>query len=138
MEEMTNEELKNAYNRIAPHLDAEGFRLYAVARKLTGFSEYQAFPYEDARGLFETANGHQLMKYLIADHFDAVDWDIVPGTCYEAASLLPADTSTPEYQAFERAVYEETLRSLGFRQMESERNRKEQNIFKKKRGNDAR
>ena len=138
MEEMTNEELTNAYNRIAPHLDAEGFRLYAVARKLTGFSEYQAFPYEDARGLFETADGYQLMKYLIADHFDAVDWNIVPGTCYEAASLLPVDTSAPEYQAFERAVYEETLRSHSFQQMEPDRYGQGQNKFKKKRGTDAR
>ena len=36
-------------------------------------------------------NGHQLMRYLLADQFHAVQWEIVPGTCYERAVLLPLE-----------------------------------------------
>ena len=39
--------------------------------------------------MFEMMNGHQLMRYLLADQFQAIRWEIVPGTCYERAVLLP-------------------------------------------------
>ena len=107
-------DMKRFYECVAPWLDAEGFKLYFAAKKLTRFESYNAFPYEDARGLFEFADGHQLMRYLIAYHFNAVEWHIVSGTCYEEASLLPVDTATPEYRAFEKKLYTETLRSMGF------------------------
>ena len=45
--------------------------------------------------MFEMMNGHQLMRYLLADQFHAVQWEIVPGTCYERAVLLPLDRTTP-------------------------------------------
>lgn len=48
-----------------------------------GFQPYDAFPYEDNRGAFEAADGHTLLRYLEAAHFDAVTWEIVPGTTYE-------------------------------------------------------
>ncbi len=49
--------------------------------------------------MFEMMNGHQLMRYLLADQFHAVQWEIVPGTCYERAVLLPLDRTTPAYRA---------------------------------------
>lgn len=110
----TVEELQNLYECVAPTLDADGFTLYFAAQALTGFKSHEAFPYEDARGQFEEADGHQLMGYLLADRFGAVDWDIVPGTTYERATLGDVDTTTPEYQAFQKQLYEKTLQKMGF------------------------
>lgn len=134
----STESMKQFYECVAPHLDAEGFRLFFAAKKLTGFVSCHAFPYEDARGVFEEADGNQLMRYLIADRFDAVEWNIVPGTCYEEASLLPVDTATPEYRAFEREIYTETLRSMGFQDLLPERMVQTQEKTEKKKGDDAR
>ncbi len=110
----TANEMQKFYECVAPHMDADGFKLYFTAEQMTGFKSYDAFPYEDARGQFEEADGNQLMGYLIAYRFGAVDWDIVPGTCYERATLTEVDTATPEYQAFQKELYEKTLRKMGF------------------------
>ena len=88
---------KTFYEQIAPELDPGGFKLYFTAQRLTGFELYKQFPYEDSRGMFEMMNGHQLMRYLLADQFHAIRWEIVPGTCYERAVLLPIDRTTPAY-----------------------------------------
>ena len=37
-----------------------------------------------------------------------------PGTPYEKAVLLDVDTATPEYRAFEKQLYTQALRDLGF------------------------
>ena len=58
---------KTFYEQIAPELDPGGFKLYFTAQRLTGFDLYGQFPYEDSRGMFEMMNGHQLMRYLLAD-----------------------------------------------------------------------
>ena len=91
---------KTFYEQIAPELDPGGFKLYFTAQRLTGFELYKQFPYEDSRGMFEMMNGHQLMRYLLADQFHAIRWEIVPGTGYEHAILQPIDTTTPAYQQF--------------------------------------
>ena len=67
--------------------------------------------YEDSRGMFEMMNGHQLMRYLLADQFQAIRWEIVPGTCYERAVLLPIDHTTPAYRAFEQKLYTAILQN---------------------------
>ena len=67
--------------------------------------------YEDSRGMFEMMNGHQLMRYLLADQFHAIRWEIVPGTCYERAVLLPIDRTTPAYRAFEQKLYTAILQN---------------------------
>ena len=53
---------KTFYEQIAPKLDPGGFKLYFTAKRMTGFDLYGQFPYEDARGMFEMINGHQLMR----------------------------------------------------------------------------
>ena len=63
---------KTFYEQIAPELDPEGFKLYFTAKRMTGFDLYGQFPYEDSRGMFTMMNGHQLMRYLLADQFHAV------------------------------------------------------------------
>ena len=84
---MARRELSAAdiYHKFAAQLDKDGFRLYHAAQRSTGFQPYDAFPYEDNRGAFEAADGHTLLRYLEAAHFDAVTWEIVPGTTYERA-----------------------------------------------------
>lgn len=61
--------------------------------------------------MFEMMNGHQLMRYLLADQFQAIRWEIVPGTCYERAVLLPIDHTTPAYRAFEQKLYTAILQN---------------------------
>ncbi len=116
---MELKELKQLYQKNAPQLDPDGFKLYCTAVDMTGFDLYGTFCYEDNRGMFEEANGHQLLRYLIAGHFHAVDWSIVPGTCYEAATLRQVDTATPEYQAFEQELYQKVLEKMGVITMET-------------------
>ncbi len=108
------EELKRLYAAISPGLDPGGFTLYRAAVKMTGFDPATAFPYEENRGLFTEADGRQLLRYLIAVHFHAVDWTVVPGTCCEAAPLREVDASTPEYQTFETELYRAALTRMGF------------------------
>ena len=107
-------EIKRLYNVLAPSLDAKGFVLYHAAEQLTGIDVPSFFPYEDNRGLFEEMDGRQLLRYLTAAHFQAVDWTVVPDTTYESAALREVDTSAPEYQTFERQLYEAVLDQMGF------------------------
>ena len=107
-------DMKRFYDTISPSLDASGFTLYRMAKELTGIDVPSCFPYEDNRGLFEEADGRQLLRWLTAAHLHAVDWTIVPGTTCESAALREVDTSTPEYQAFEQQLYGKVLSRLGF------------------------
>ena len=80
-------------------------------------------------GAFDEADGHQLLKYLTALRFHAIQWEIVPGTPYEKATLLEVDTATPEYRAFENQIYTQALCDLGFQGLlpqEKERQRGKQ------------
>lgn len=108
------EEMKRFYSAIASSLDSSGFTLYRVAEKLTGIDVPSFFSYEDTHGLFEKMDGRQLLRYLTAARFHAVDWTIVHGTCYEAATLREVDTSAPEYQSFEKELYRAVLFRMGF------------------------
>ena len=110
----TPEELKRFYDTISPSMDESGFTLYRMAKELTGIDVPSCFPYEDNRGMFEVMEGHQLLDWLIAVHFQAVEWEIIPNSTYESATLLEVDTSTPEYQAFEKQLYEKVLERMGF------------------------
>ena len=110
----TPEEMKRFYDTISPSMDAQGFTLYHMAKELTGIDVPACFPYEDNRGMFEVMEGHQLLDWLTAVHFQAVEWEIIPNSTYESATLLPVDTSTPEYQAFEKQLYEKVLDRMGF------------------------
>lgn len=101
------------YRKFAAQLDEDGFRLYHAAQRITGFQPYDAFPYEDNRGAFEAADGHTLLRYLEAAHFDAVTWEIVPGTTYERAILGKVDTTTPEYRAFRETICADALGRMG-------------------------
>ena len=89
------------------------FRLYFAAQEVTGIKRlWEEFPYEDACGRFEEADGHELLRYLTAAYFKAVAWEIVPGTTYEKAVLGDIDTGTPQYRDFESQVYMEALRDM--------------------------
>lgn len=129
--------LRHLYECVAPRMDEEGFRLYWAAKKLTGFDLYGSFPYEDARGEFETADGHRLMGYLEAECFGDVDWDIVSGTCYERATSMEVNRESPAYQAFQKQLYETVLRDMGFGDLLPQEAPQRQHN-KEKKGRDAR
>lgn len=110
----TADTIRARYERAAPRLDPEGFRLFHAAGEITGIRNlWEEFPYEDVCGRFEEANGHELLRYLTAAHFGAVSWEVVPGTTYERAILREVDTSTSEYQAFARQLYVKALERMG-------------------------
>ena len=113
----TPEELKRFYDTISPSMDESGFTLYRMAKELTGIDVPSCFPYEDNRGMFEVMEGHQLLDWLIAVHFQAVEWEIIPNSTYEYATLREVDTSTPEYQAFEKQLYAKVLERMGFQSL---------------------
>lgn len=107
-------EMMKFYELISPSLDPQGFTLYHTAEKMTGIDLYSYFAYEDSHGMFEEMNGRQLLRWLTAARFGAVEWEIVTGTCYEKALLREVDISTPEYQAFECELYRKVLDRMGF------------------------
>lgn len=111
----TAEELKRLYEAASPYLDTGGFNLFDAAREITGFSQSREFPYEDACGSFEFLDGSELLRYLIASEFDAVTWELVPGTGCKKAILRGVDESTPAYREFERQLYKRALERLGLR-----------------------
>ena len=107
-------EMIRFYETVSPSLDPQGFTLFRAAKKMTGIDLYSYFAYEDSCGMFEQMDGCQLLRWLTAARFGAVDWEIVTGTCYEEAILREVDTSAPEYLAFERKLYRKVLERMGF------------------------
>ena len=131
----TTEKLKQLYGCVAPQYDEEGFKLFRAAQKVTGITNLEAkFPYEDACGYFEDADGHRLLRYLTAAHFQAVQWEALPGTTYERTELLDIDTSTPEYRDFERRIYAEVLQDMGFQDLLPQEVQMDKHNEKKKEG----
>ena len=111
----STEKIRQFYDAIAPDFDADGFHLYDAALSISSYPNIPGeFPYEDNRGVFDEADGHQMLKYLTALRFHAIQWEVVPGAPYEKAALLEVDTTTPEYRAFEKQIYTRALCSLGF------------------------
>ena len=109
----TLKDMKRYYSALAPALDADGFSLYQEAKAITGIDVCSYYPYEDNKGAFAMMKGPQLMRYLEAAYFSAVKWEIV-GHTYEKATLLPVDTTTAQYKAYEEQLYAKTLNKLGF------------------------
>ncbi len=110
---MELEYLRRLYAECGPRLDPSGFRLYRAAEELTGVDLHSFYPYEDNRGMFEEVDGRRLLRYLLAAHFQAVEWEIVPGTTYERAVLREVDATTPGYRAFARKLYRTALTGMG-------------------------
>ena len=51
----------------------------------------------DGSGSSIQMDGHQLLDWLTAVRFNAVEWDMIPNSTYESATLLEVDTSTLRY-----------------------------------------
>lgn len=111
----TAKELKQLYEAVAPCLDSSGFNLFYAAQEITSFCLHREFPYEDACGCLEFLDGFELMRYLKASEFNAVDWEPVPGTDCKKAILREVDESAPAYREFERQLYMRALERLGLR-----------------------
>ena len=109
----TAEELKRIYGTISPFLDDSVINLFHAAQDITGFQLYEAFPYEDACGCFEFLDGFELLRYLKASEFGAVEWKPDPGTDCREAVLKEVDESSPACREFERQLYIRALERLG-------------------------
>lgn len=101
------------YGYAAPHLDSDGFLLYAAACHVTGINIHDFFHYEENHGMFEEMPFPDMVRYLEAAYFDAITWEIVPGTTYERAVLGTIDASTSEYKAFRGKVFADALGCMG-------------------------
>lgn len=89
------------------------------------------FAAEDNMGKFEELDGYGMLRYLTADRFGSVEYEIV-APCYEEAVSLHTDYTSPEYLAFEKKLYEKTLRKLGFGKLLPEERAPQKDMDKRK------
>ena len=89
------------------------------------------FATEDNMGKFEEMDGYGMLRYLTADRFGSVEYEIV-APCYEEAVSLHTDYTSPEYLAFEKKLYEKTLRKLGFGKLLPEERAPQKDMNKRK------
>ena len=106
------EHCRRLYKAVAPYLDPGGFVLYEM-------------------GKFEEMDGYGMLRYLTADRFGSVEYEIV-APCYEEAVSLHTDYTSPEYLAFEKKLYEKTLRKLGFGKLLPEERAPQKDMNKRK------
>ena len=127
----SREHCRRLYKTVAPYLDPGGFVLYRSAAELTRFHISTEFATEDNMGKFEEMDGYGMLRYLTADRFGSVEYEIV-APCYEEAVLLHTDYTSPEYLAFEKKLYEKTLRKLGFGKLLPEERAPQKDMNKRK------
>lgn len=127
----SREHCRRFYKTVAPYLDPGGFVLYKSAAELTRFHISTEFATEDNMGKFEEMDGYGMLRYLTADRFGSVEYEIV-APCYEEAVSLHTDYTAPEYLAFEKKLYEKTLRKLGFGKLLPEERAPQKDMNKRK------
>lgn len=79
----SREHCRRLYKAVAPCLDPGGFVLYRSAAELTRFHISTEFATEDNMGKFEKMDGYGMLRYLTADRFGSVEYEIV-APCYPA------------------------------------------------------
>lgn len=127
----SREHCRRFYKTVAPYLDPGGFVLYRSAAELTRFHISTEFATEDNMGKFEEMDGYGMLRYLTADRFGSVEYEIV-APCYEEAISLHTDYTSPEYLTFEKKLYEKTLRELGFGKLLPEERAPQKDMNKRK------
>ena len=127
----SREHCRRLYKAVAPYLDPGGFVLYRSAAELTRFHISTEFATEDNMGKFEEMDGYGMLRYLTADRFGSVEYEIV-APCYEEAVSLHTDYTSPEYLTFEKKLYEKTLRKLGFGKLLPEERAPQKDMNKRK------
>ena len=117
---MTTDELKMLYDSVAPELDPEGFKLFWTAESILGKIEYSHFAYEENCGIFEDADGNELLAYLLVQHCTKLGEEnakierwVPVANGYERCIDLSMDKCTAAYICFERKLYIKVLQMLG-------------------------
>ena len=77
----SREHCRRFYKTVAPYLDPGGFVLYRSAAELTRFHISTEFATEDNLGKFEEMDGYGMLRYLTADRFGSVEYEVV-APCY--------------------------------------------------------
>ena len=128
-----NKALEAALVKLVPRLNSREHcrRFYRSAAELTRFHISTEFATEDNMGKFEEMDGYGMLRYLTADRFGSVEYEIV-APCYEEAVSLHTDYTSPEYLAFEKKLYEKTLRKLGFGKLLPEERAPQKDMNKRK------
>lgn len=72
----SREHCRRFYKTVAPYLDPGGFVLYRSAAELTRFHISTEFATEDNMGKFEEMDGYGMLRYLTADRFGSVEYEI--------------------------------------------------------------
>lgn len=102
---------EGAYNRLAPELDPEGFRLFWAAEQQTGINIYRAFPIEDSLGYFESMSGYAMLEWLEAEAFGGYELETrAPGI--QVVCKLKINKGSEQYQAYRKAIYEQAVKSM--------------------------
>lgn len=102
---------EGTYNRLAPELDPEGFRLFWAAEQQTGINIYRAFPIEDSLGYFESMSGYTMLEWLESEAFGAYDLETrAPGI--QVVCKLKINKGSEQYQAYRNAIYEQAVKSM--------------------------
>ena len=73
----SREHCRRFYKTVAPYLDPGGFVLYKSAAELTRFHISTEFATENNMGKFEEMDGYGMLRYLTADRFGSVEYEIV-------------------------------------------------------------
>lgn len=109
---------EGAYNRLAPVLDPEGFRLFWAAEQQTSINIYRAFPIEDSLGYFESMSGYAMLEWLEAEAFGTYDLETrAPGI--QVVCKLKINKGSEQYQAYRNAIYEQAVKSMLKKEMTS-------------------
>ena len=102
---------EEVYNRLAPELDPDGFRLFWAAEQQTGINIYRAFPIEDSLGYFESMSGYAILEWLEAEAFGTYDLETrAPGI--QVICKLKINKGTEQYKAYRRAIYEQAVKAM--------------------------
>lgn len=102
---------EKVYDAISGELDSEGFTLYHIAEKFTGVNVCSAFPTEDNMGVFENADGFELLDYLEVEAFGECDW-VQMNPPYERAVNMRIHRDTEEYKQYRACIFKKAVTEL--------------------------
>lgn len=95
---------EKVYHTISHALDFGGWALYRAAQKYTGVNVSYAFPAEDNMGMFENADGSELLDWLETEAFGECDWELL-NPPYERATNMRIHKDTEEYKKYRASIY---------------------------------
>lgn len=100
------------YKKLYQMFNNDGYELYCTAEKMTGINLSNSFPIEECRGEFETANGYELLSWIIKAKFGCINWSYKEGTPYETIESVSFEGKEKEINQFYKQIYKQTMHEL--------------------------